>query len=158
GPATRVKVRSWEDGGKFAFCWLSSRLSYTEALLGYDEEWPMFSDLAHERRHTRARLVYAGGSDRVVRQTTQPPDLAPSSCWNQEKVYDYETKVRNEAGHAAHCQGYCNWLAHRYARNESGAALKTIVLYRVWYDLPRPGTDARAHYEEQMERIKDPPR
>jgi hypothetical protein len=158
GPDSRARIHSWPDGGRFALCWLDSRLTFVENLLAVNQGWPMFSPNAVRHvEHVRARLLYADGTDRVVRQrAAEPDDLTRYARWNKEKVLDYETRVDADDDDA--CLGYCNLLAHRYARNPSGAVLETIVLYQVVYDLAPPGVDARAHYEEQQRLTQDPPR
>jgi hypothetical protein len=150
GPAGLAKVRSWEGRGKFAFCWLCSRLEFAENLLGFNQEWPMFSPNVSRRRYlARARLTFADGSERVVRSHADPEDLTRYAHWFEEKVLDHELKVREGAGSADECFGYCNLLAHRYRRNEGGAGLVTIALFQVRYDYTPPGVEARAYLRQQ---------
>jgi hypothetical protein len=150
GPATRARIYSGADVGKFVLCWLTSRLGFLENLVGINEDWPMFSpSVGHFKYVGRAWLTYADGSTRTVRLLSDPDDLTHFSHWFQEKRLDHEGKVRPGEAGADDCLGYCNLLAHRYARNEDGAALKRIDLFRVRYDFPPPGVDARAFLEAQ---------
>jgi hypothetical protein len=154
--SARAKIRTWADRGKWALAWTSSRLEFAENLVGFNEEWPMFSPSVATVKHVaRARLVYADGSERAVRGLCDPEDLTRYSHWLEEKILDHELKV-SEGGEARarSNRGYCNLLAHRYPRNDAGAELTTIFLYMVRYDLAPPGVDAR----EWLRRQSGPPR
>ena len=150
GEESRRRIRTAGDGGKFAFCWLCSRLEFVENVCGINEEWPMFSPNVSRRKWVpRARLVFADGSELVVRPAADPGDPTRYSHWNQEKVLDYELKVREGADHADDCFGWCNLLAHRHPRNEAGSPLVRVVCFQVRYDFPPPGADARAFLAAQ---------
>lgn len=154
GRDVRPKLRSWGDTGRWAFVWLSSRLEFLENVAGVNEEWPMFSpSVSKEQGLARARLVYADGTERVVRSRSDPEDLTSYGHWFEEKVLDYELKVQEGEGKGSDNFGWCNLLAHRHARNEAGSELKTIYLFLVRYDLTPPGADAR----EWMRRQTGPP-
>jgi hypothetical protein len=145
GEGSRKRIRTAGDGGKYAFCWLCSRLRFVEGVCGIDQEWPMFSpSVAHGLWVPRARLVFADGAEQVVRPAAAPPDPTRYAHWAQKKVLGYELKVRDGPGHADDCFGWCNLLAHRHPRNEAGAPLVRVVVFQVRYDLPPPGADARA--------------
>jgi hypothetical protein len=147
-PAVRKKIRSWPDGGKWALTWLSSRLDLVENVIGFNEEWPMFSpSVGRKRWLTRARLVYADGTERIVRNHGDPADLTHYSHWFEEKVLDHELKVRE--GRPDEAFGYCNLLRGRYPENDKGSALVKIYLYVVRYNLPHPSEDAREVLAEQ---------
>jgi hypothetical protein len=153
---TRGQLHSWADGAKFTIVWLTSRLDFVESLVGINEEWPMFSpNVSHRCWLIRARLTYADGSRRVVRGLADPYDLTHYSHWNQEKQLDHERKVDSDPGYEAEAIGWCNMLAHRYARNEAGSPLITITLYQVKIDYPPPGVDARAFLQKQMRLTED---
>jgi hypothetical protein len=143
--AARAKMRTWADGGKWALTWMSSRLEFAENLVGFNEEWPMFSPSVATRKYVaRARLVFADGSERTVRGLCDPEDLTRYSHWFEEKILDHELKVKEGGeGKARDNKGYCNLLAHRHPRNDAGSGLKTIYLYMVRYNLAPPGADAR---------------
>jgi hypothetical protein len=142
-PAARPNLRTWADGGRWALVWLSSRLEFVENVLGANEEWPMFSpSVSRAQDLARARLVYADGSEKVVRSKGDPEDLTRYSHWFQEKVLDHELKVQEGEAHADDNFGWCNLLAHRYARSEAGAELTRIYLFKVRYKLAPPRADA----------------
>ncbi|MFO0844938.1 MAG: hypothetical protein U0797_21515 [Gemmataceae bacterium] len=151
GPAERAKVRTWADGGKWALAWLSSRLEFAENLVGFNEEWPMFSpSVSTNKQVARARLAYADSTERVVRGLCDPEDLTRYSHWFEEKVLDHELKVcEGGEAKARDNRGYCNLLAHRYPRGDAGAPLTTIHLFMVRYDLVPPHADARAWLRAQ---------
>lgn len=156
GADTRARLYSWREGGKFVFCWLNTRLSFFENLVGINEEWPMFSPyVADEKECTRARLTFADGSTQIVRQRRDPEDPCHYSHWFEEKVLNYERLVSNEKGHMAYNQGYCNLLAHRYHNNAAGSPLVSIRLYTVTYKFPSPGEDAAAVLRAQRDMPAD---
>src|SRR5262249_9422849 len=138
----------WECGGKFALCWLNTRLDFLECLAGIDQEWPMFSpNVSRGRRIARARLVFADGGEQIVRQTADPEDLTRYAHWNQEKVLDYELHVNDDQEDATF--GWCNLLAHRHPHNEQGSPLARILVFLVRYEYPPPDVDARAFLRAQ---------
>jgi hypothetical protein len=150
-PQTRARLHTWNDSGRWALAWMTTRLEFIENVIGINEEWPMFSPSVGRRKWlARARLVYADGSEEIVRGKCDPEDLTNYSHWWEEKVLDHELKVR-EGGEskARDSFGYCNLLSHRYSRNASGSELRRIYLYLVRYDLPPPGVDARQWLKEQ---------
>ena len=134
--AARARIGSWGQRGKFAFCWLNTRFAFLENLLGVNQEWPMFSpNVSQQKGLARSQLVFADGSRRTVRLTADPEDLTRYAHWFQEKVLDYELKVRRDP---AVRLGYANLLAHRFPRNENGSPLVRIYFYQVWYYFPGP--------------------
>jgi hypothetical protein len=150
GPATRARLHSGGDWGKYALCWLNTRLEFVENVAGINEEWPMFSpNVSRRQRVTRARLLYADGSERVRRNHGDPEDLTRYSHWFEEKVLDHELKVRASRGNEDEAFGYCNLLAHRYRLNAEGSPLRKIRLFAVAYNLPPPDVDARAFLAAQ---------
>lgn len=145
GEDSRRRIRTAGDGGKFVFCWLCSRLEFAETLCGLDQQWPMFApSVARAVWAPRARLVFADGSEQVVRAAADPADPTRFFRWNRKKVLGYELRVRDDEGYDDECLGWCNLLAHRHPRNDAGAALARVVVFGVRYDLPPPGADARA--------------
>lgn len=146
---TRARIHSWRDGGKYVYCWLNTRLSFLENLVGINEEWPMFSPyVAAKKDITRARLTFADGTTRIVRQRRDPEDLCHYSHWFEEKVLNYERLVLHD-GWDRYKRGYCNLLAYRYPRNAAGSPLVSIRLFNVTYEFPPPGVDAVAHLRAQ---------
>jgi hypothetical protein len=139
GPETRPLLGSWQSRGRFVLCWLSSRLEFCENVVGINEEWPMFSPSTSRKKYlTRARLFYADGSERILRNHADPEDLTRYSHWNQEKVLDHELHVSDGKNRQSDAFGYCNLLSHRHARNENGAELIRIRLFSIRYDLTPP--------------------
>jgi hypothetical protein len=151
---TRAHLDSWNDQGKYTVAWLASRLEFMEHVVGVDERWPMFSpNVSHKRYVTRVKLIFADGSEQLVRQLSEPEDITCFFRWNQEKILDYETKAVEKPGqnNEDECWGYCNLLRHRFPHNDRGSPLKEIRLYEVFYVAPPPGADAAASYHEQIE-------
>ncbi len=144
--SARQRIHSWADGGKWALAWTSTRLGFLEGLVGVNQEWPMFSpSVSRYKLIPRARLVYADGSEQIVRGKCDPADLTCYSHWWEEKILDYELKVAPGGESKAEDNfGYCNVLQHRYPHNDQGAKLKTIYLFIVRIEHPPPGVDARA--------------
>jgi hypothetical protein len=157
GPETRPLLGSWQSRGRFVFCWLSSRLDFFENLVGMNEEWPMFSPSVGRRKYlTRARLIYADGSERILRNHADPEDLTRYAHWNEEKVLDHELHVSDSRKRQSDAFGYCNLLSHRYACNENGAELTRIRLFMIRYDLTPPSVDA-ADVREYLRAQTGPP-
>jgi hypothetical protein len=146
---SRAKIRSWSDAGKWTFCWVSTRLAFVENVIGFDQEWPMFSPGVGKRKWVcRARLVYADGSECIVRNLGDPEDLTRYSHWFQEKNLSHELRIKEGTGRANDDFGYCNLLSHRYSEQD-GSPLVRIHLFLVRYDMPPPGEDARAWWTSQ---------
>jgi hypothetical protein len=151
---TRQKLRTGQDYAAFAVCWVNSRAQFFEYLLNYNTEWAMFTPSTSKYQDVpRARLIFADGSQQEVRGRTEPADVTDYFRWFEVRMLNYEFKV--EEGRWRPCAGYCHWLAHRYATNDAGAPLKTIRLFSVRYDLPQPGTDARAAWAAQQGPAKE---
>lgn len=149
-PSARLKIRTWGDGGKWTLVWVTSRLELVENVLGFNEEWPMFSPNVGRRRHiTRARMTYDDGTERIVRSRGDPEDLTHYSHWFEEKILDHELKIREGRNRALDSWGFCHLLRHRHATNDAGAALAKIHLFVVRYDLPPPTADAREWLADQ---------
>jgi hypothetical protein len=147
---SRRRIRTAGDVGKFAVCWLGSRLAFAEALCGIDQEWPMFSpNVSRVKWVPRARLVFADGSDQLVRPLADPGDPTRYAHWGGKKLLGAELKAREGAAHADDCFGWCNLLAHRHPQSEAGAPLVRVVCFQVRYDLPPPGADARTFLAAQ---------
>jgi hypothetical protein len=142
--------------GKYTLTWLASRLGLFEDLVGFNNEWPMFSpNVSRRKTLTRARLFYVDGSERIVRIHGDPVNLNSYFHWNEEKVLDHELKVCDDSGYEDECFAWCNLLSHRYARNSSDSPLVKVRLFQVRYRLPPPGVDYRAWYNEQMRLTPD---
>jgi hypothetical protein len=154
---TRGKLTNLDACGKYAFAWVASRLDIVENICGINEEWPMFSPNASRGDYfARSRLLYADGSERLIRQNSEPADLTRFTRWNKEKILDHETKVKWTSSREDECWAWCGMLAHRHARNDDGSPLKTILLYRVYIDYPAPNDpDPRGFLLEQMELTRD---
>jgi hypothetical protein len=147
---TKAHLGPWRNRATFVFCWANSRLAFVENVVGFHQEWPMFSPNVSKRKYvTRARLIYADGSTYIVRNHADPEDLTNYAHWFSEKVLSHELTVQEGKGFANDAFGYCNLLAHQHPTNEEGAALATIRLFQVRYDFPPPGADARAFLAAQ---------
>jgi hypothetical protein len=154
---TRPKIKSWSDSGKVAACWLNTRLCFVEHVCALDEGWPMFSpSVASEHVFARARLFYHDDSEEIVRQTSEPADYGHFWRWFNDKRGNYERRAAYNDDNG--CQGYCNWLAHRYTYNAHGEKLVKIVLFQIKVVVPPPGTDPVAHFAQQNRLTADPPR
>lgn len=152
----RPRLRTWPDVGRWALVWVVSRLEFCENVVGINQEWPMFSPSASKQQwFPRARLVYADGSERIIRGRGDPEDLTNYSNWWKEKHLDHELKVHEGEGKSRDALGYCNLLAHRYAHNDRGAELHTISLFVVRYDLTPPHVDPAAWLRQQTGPPKD---
>jgi hypothetical protein len=147
--ANRRRIAGWQDGTRFAFCWLMSRLEFGEHLAGIRQQWTMFSPTVRTQRvRPRARLEFADGSTRQVRlDTSDPEDLTRYSHWLVDRVNNYEVEVGADEREA--CLGLCNLLAHRHRTSARGRPLARIYLFPVRYYLPAPGVDAAAFLRRQ---------
>ena len=155
-PENREKLGAWDARGRYAVAWLCSRLDFVENVCGIRQEWRMFSpNIAVSHHVTRARLVYADGSERVINQTAEPADLTRFTRWNKEKILDFERDTAWEPGRSDECWGWCNRLCHCHGHNDAGSPLKTICLYCVRIDVAAPGEDVRAALLRQMALIND---
>jgi len=149
-PKTRPKLRTGKDWTKYTLAWMSSRFDFVETILGINQDWPMFSpNVSKKKWLTRCRLIYADGSQKIVRQTADPEDLTCYSHWFQEKILDYELHIREGEGRVVDCEGYCNLLAHRHPRSEGDSPLARIELFQIWYAYCPPGEDPVAFYRAQ---------
>jgi hypothetical protein len=143
----RHKLESWEDRGKYALCWLTSRLDFFEGLAGMPQRWTMFSPNASRGATVaRFRLLYRDGTCRVHRLLADPEDLTHYSHWFEEKILDCELKVPRDWDSR---WGYCNYLSHRFRSNSRGSPLKSIYIYDIYYDYPAPDADAEAELRDQ---------
>lgn len=142
--------------GKYTLAWLASRLGLFENLVGFNNEWPMFSpNVSRRKTLTRSRLFYADGTERIVRIHGDPVDLNAYSHWNEEKVLDHELKVCDDESYESESFAWCNLLAHRYKSNPKGSPLLRIRLFEIKYKLAPPGVDYRSWYLEQMRLTPD---
>jgi hypothetical protein len=157
GPETRAQIATPLDGVKFAACWVDARVKFLECLVGTRQKWEMFAPSVDKSlTQVRARLFYDDDSEMIVHQGAEPPDLTHGGHGLfEERILSYEVYTQNDLLKSA---GYCNLLAHRHPRNANGAKLVCIVLFCVWVDMPEPGVDALAHYQEQNRRIVTAPR
>jgi hypothetical protein len=154
----RKKLETPGDCMKYGFAWVCSRLEFLENVLGFDEEWEMFSpNVSRGVYLTRNVLLYEDGSERIVRSTGDPEDLTRYAHWFEEKVLDHELKVKNDYSREDEILGWCNLLAHRYAVNKAGSPLVEITLLELYYRYPPPGEDATAFLKKQMELTEWPP-
>lgn len=141
-PAQRVRhqITDWRQAGKYAVCWLTSRLEFFEAIVGIDQAWRMFSPNASDRATvSRIRLLFADGTRRDVRLICDPEDLTCYSHWFQEKLLDCVLPLPDDPDARI---GYCNYLRHRFPTNGAGSPLEAIYFYTITYYFPAPEEDA----------------
>jgi hypothetical protein len=137
---TGRKAQSWQEMGKYAFCWVASRLNFLEHLTGVHQGWTMFSpSVSTGARVARMRLQFANGSVQEVRLTADPADLTSYSHWFEEKLLDTQLPVIRDYDARI---GYCNFLAHRHRTSAQGSPLQTIYVYQVRYRYPDPDEEA----------------
>lgn len=137
---TRRKLKTWEDKGKFALTWVTSRLDFFESLAGTPQRWTMFSPNASRGATVaRIRLLFQDGSRQDVRLTADPVDLTNYSHWFQEKVLDSELRIPSDWDSRF---GYCNYLKHQFNQNAKGSPLEKIYIYKIKYRYPDPSEDA----------------
>jgi hypothetical protein len=148
GEKTRQRIGGPADCGKFALTWLGSRLRFVGSLVGVDQDFPMFSpNVGASDTVGRLRLYYADGAETVLHTLADPQDITCFFHGIEEKKLQAAIKIEHDGESRL---GYCNWIAHRFATNGRGAALVRIDVFRVRYDYPSPGDDARAWYERQL--------
>lgn len=148
-PAKKVRqqLEGPADQAMYALSWLSSRLDFVEAAVGISQRWTMFSPNAtKETTVARFRLYYADDSSLVYRVLADPEDLTHYSHWFEEKLLDCELRVPYDYDARV---GFCNFLAHRYAKNSAGAPLQSIYIYKIPYRYPGPHEDAVAVLRSQ---------
>jgi hypothetical protein len=155
--ATREHIHSPLDGVEYAASWVDARIGFLECLVGVRQRWQMFApSLDKAISHVRARLFYDDDTETIVHQLAEPADFTRGGhSWFEERILSHEVYTQMDASRS---WGYCNLLAHRHARNASGAKLVYITLFCVWVMLPEPGVDAQAHYEQQNRLTASPPR
>ncbi len=152
----RTRLASGEDWGKYSLAWLSSRLSLVENAAGFNQEWQMFSPSVGTNVHLgRARLCYEDGTERTVRQHTEPADLTRFFRWSDHIDLQFEKYANRDEDMDDECWGWCNVLSYRWPHNENGVPLQKILLYEIRIDYPPPGVDARAFLRDQMDKIRD---
>ena len=136
---SRKRIKTWDDGGRFTVCWLTTRLRFFEQLVRTPQGWTMFSPNAVRFDDVvRGRLVYEDGSTRVIRTSADPEDLTHHSHWWAEKILQYEVKLDDDEDAR---MGWCNLIAHRYPAKSEGSKLLRIYLVRVRIHYPEPGAD-----------------
>lgn len=142
----------WELGGKFAFCWLITRLGFVENLAGVNQDWQMFSpNVSKGKDLIRWRLEFADGSHEIHRIGSDPADLTRYSHWWEEKIILAETSPRRWTDAR---YGYANYLRHLRPANDAGSPLARIVMFEVRYEYPGPDVDDPAEF---LRRQSGPP-
>jgi hypothetical protein len=153
--ATRKKITGWEDGGKFALCWLTTRLGFIESTLRIEQRWTMFSpNVGTGDTLVRSRLAYKDGTGRFERVSADPEDLTHFGHWFKEKVLEYETRlVKDDEAR----RGYCNLLAHRFPASATGSPLVKIYLIKVRVRYPDPDEEDVAGFLRRQSAKDGPP-
>ena len=133
------KLQTNRDVFDYSLLWYRTRANFLGHLVGIDQDWPMFSpNVAVGHRLARFRLIYADGTAAIVRPICDPVDLCRFSHWFEEKHLQATVHIPKDPDRRI---GYCNMLAHRFPKSDSGAALVTIDVFRVRYEYPEPGDD-----------------
>lgn len=145
--ATREKIDSLADVGKYSLTWIGSRMGFVGRMVGVDQDWPMFSpNVTDDDTMGRLLLIYADGSQVEYYLICDPRDLTSYSHWFQEKHLQTEFKVHKDA---AARLGFCRMLARREPRDKHGTALVRIQVFKVHYRYPSPYDNAYEFLEQQ---------
>jgi PDZ domain len=156
-PATSTR---WDNALlwlEYCLAFTATRLQWCECILNIDQEWPMFSpNVGIKKYPARARLLYADGTETLVRSRSDPGDLRFYFRWGPGKNLGYDRGIDPDSGYRKYaCPGWCNFLAHQHPLNENGSPLQEIRIYQVRYDFPPPGEDADAFFEDLMAKTRD---
>ena len=141
-PADNVRdeIDSWEDSGKYALCWITTRLDFVEYLTGFHQGWLMFSPNARTKcSFVRPRLVYQDDTVRDIHLDVEPKDLTTyhHPWFNLKPRMLQEELISSRTTRL----GYCKYLTKKYPKSQSGAPLKQIDLHNVDYEYAEPGED-----------------
>jgi hypothetical protein len=150
GPNDRPQLTSRTAYLKWHLVYANSRLAWVENVIGFDQEWPMYSpSVGSETTIPRARLVYADDTQRIVRVRADPEDL---TCFFRTALYkstEHELMVSNDENYADEARAFCNLLARRHPTNEDGAEVVEVRLFSVTYVFTPPGEDPREWMKKQ---------
>jgi hypothetical protein len=155
-----VSTTRWDNALlwlKYCLAWTATRLQWCECILNIDQEWPMFSPNVGKKKYpARARLLYADGTETLIRTRSDPGDLTCYFRWGPGKYLGYDRGVADDSGYRWYaCPGWCNLLSHQFPVNANGAPLKEIRIYQVRYDFPAPGVDQHAFFKDLMAKTRD---
>ena len=132
--------------------WLATRLEFFEGLAGIDQGWPMFSpDVATESEQPRFELLYADGEQRTVRVPTDPRDPTKFFRLFAEKPLQLADSLLDDVSVR---RGYAAWLARTFAFSRGGAPVVEVVLRRVDYEFPAPGSTRQVWIELRQRDIE----
>jgi hypothetical protein len=137
---TLPHLNSATDYGKYVVVWLGTRLGFVGALLGLDEDWPMFSPNVR-RAHVapRAKLIYADGTREQLWLLGEPYDPTRFHRWLIKRPLQIDLRLAKDYDARV---GVSRNIAERYATSATGSPLETIEMYEVKYSLPGPRQNA----------------
>jgi len=137
---TAKRIEGPNDFGKYVLVWVGTRLSYVGALLGLDQNWPMFSPNVRKSRIVpRAKLVYEDGTAEQLWLLAEPFDLTEFSRWFIKRPLQIDIRLDKDYDSRL---GVSRHLARQFPYSAAGSPLRFIEMYKVRYTLPRPGQDA----------------
>jgi hypothetical protein len=144
---TTEQIHSATDAGRYTAVWFISRMDVIGRILGFEQTWPMFSpDVATSAEVTRFRLIFQDGTQHIQRLECDPEKRQQFHRWFAEKRQQIHqlSATDQDARH-----GLCLMLAHRYAHNDQGAALKRIEVFKVVIQFAPPDVDPTQWYTAQ---------
>lgn len=125
---------------QYVVVWVGTRLNFMGALLGLDQNWPMFSpNVRRTQVVPRVKLLYEDGTRSQVWLLGEPSDLTRFHRWFVKRPLQIDLRLHQDWDARL---GVSRNLAQRFARNDSGSRLVSIEMYEVKYSLPKPGEDA----------------
>jgi hypothetical protein len=140
-------IESPLDLGKYVVVWVGTRLSFTGALLGLDQNWPMFSPNVRKSRVVpRAKLIFEDGSSKQLWLLGEPWDTTSFSRWFIKRPLQIDIRLHKDYDARL---GVSRHLARTFPYSEAGSALRFVEMYKVTYHLPRPDQDAHRVLEKQ---------
>lgn len=153
-PIPRGKVvphlNSARDYGKYAVVWIGTRLGFMGALLGLDEDWPMFSPNVRRAHITpRAKLVYDDGTREQLWLLGEPYDPTSFHRWFVKRPLQIDLRLAKDYDARL---GVSRNIAERYATSTEGAKLVSIEMFEVKYSLPGPHQNARKMLAAQAQK------
>lgn len=158
GEKVESHIESSWDIPLYLASWYLSRADFLTHLVGIDQNWTMFSpNVGTTETMGRCRLVYADGSDRIIRPLCDPKDLCRYSHWFEEKHLQVALKIHRDRDTRL---GYCKWLAKRYPQNANGSPLVRIEVFKIHYSYPGvdddPDTFLRQQSGPPAEQVDEP--
>ncbi len=144
------------DVGRFCLVWLGTRLSFAGALLGLDQNWPMFApNVRSSRILPRAKLIFEDGSSKELWMLAEPWDVTSYSRWFIKRPLQIDIRLHQDFDARL---GVSQHLARLHPESERGSPLRFIELHKVSYTLPKPSQDAyRVLSQQNQKPLEDDP-